>query len=692
MIQIKWIDVRDNLLADVKILGKQNAKTLGLFPEGAFDEHARRRRIVAALIDGKLAGYVLFRITQSKQILFIAHLCIHPDQRKTGVARKLLDTVREKHRNDCNGMSLSCRKDYVEASAFWQKYGFKPKAEKRSRSKEEHYLIQWYYDFGNRDLFSQATTVSEKINAVLDANILIKLCDDTSGKEEEVLALQADWLTDEVDYHHAQEIHVEINGDQDRERKEQTRKFIGNYNELRWSHEEIDRIYPELQSILPGTSSNDHCDRRQIAETIASGMDFFITLDTGILNAAEKLEGRFGVKVARPSEFILNIDYLRNEANYRSYRVAGARFEYHQITAHDTELLCSHFVAHKLGEKLNTFKAQVHSIAADIGKSVVKIVRDHEGKPVGFFAVSFNNGTMEIKVIRTVKTKIGYLLFQQMIGDIFKIAAQKSASALNISDSFMDKDKEEILFSFGFQQLETGWFKVLLQGQLTITQILDTDVVSKNFNTPAIRESLNDADLEEKIKMLYHFERLLFPVKILDLDLPTYIVPIRPFYASQLFDQHAAKQTLFGANVEQAWRKENIYYRSIKPVSEKAPGRILWYISAEKKYQIGRSSGIAAVSYLDEVYIDAAKRLYQKFKDFGIYTWDEIYSQTDKNAMQEIKALRFSDTEVFEKIVPFSRIGEIFKQFGRSSNTFASPVEITPDIFHEIYRLGKTTQ
>jgi hypothetical protein len=191
-----------------------------------------------------------------------------------------------------------------------------------------------------------------------------------------------------------------------------------------------------------------------------------------------------------------------------------------------------------------------------------------------------------------------------------------------------------------------------------------------------------------KMTLMLELERKLWPLKITDITIPTYIIPIRPLWAAQLFDFHLANVSLFGAAESLAWSRENIYYRSINPVSEKAPARILWYVSSEEKV-IGRSRGITATSYLDEVYVDRAKEIFRKYKRFGVYEWKDIYNLSGGAILSEIKALKFSDTEVFENIIDLDRINEIMLKNHRPKNTFASPVEVSNVIFKEIYETGK---
>ena len=99
--------------------------------------------------------------------------------------------------------------------------------------------------------------------------------------------------------------------------------------------------------------------------------------------------------------------------------------------------------------------------------------------------------------------------------------------------------------------------------------------------------------------------------------------------------------------------------------------------------------GIIACSYLDEVNTGTAKSLFQKFKNYGIYEWKDIYDAAGKDAFKEMKAIKFSDTEVFKDVITIKQIAEIFEQNGKPKNTFTSPVEVSKEIFNQIYKIGK---
>ena len=148
-----------------------------------------------------------------------------------------------------------------------------------------------------------------------------------------------------------------------------------------------------------------------------------------------------------------------------------------------------------------------------------------------------------------------------------------------------------------------------------------------------------------------------------------------------MFDKSIAGENLFGANVSKLWNVENVYYRHIKPITEKFPLIILWYASSGKGTI--RHKAIVACSYLDEVFTGLPKELFRMHKHYGVYEWEHIYDLCDKNINNPIRALKFSQTEVFKSPVKYSTVIKILGK----NNTFASPVEIPTSVFTQIYNL-----
>jgi hypothetical protein len=251
-----------------------------------------------------------------------------------------------------------------------------------------------------------------------------------------------------------------------------------------------------------------------------------------------------------------------------------------------------------------------------------------------------------------------------------------------MSDIFIEDEFKFILTEFGFWQSGDYLIKNVASGIVNFENLFSeySFLNDSIFISNLYSEIEQTEDLSKRTQLLFKLERLLYPLKFSDLDIPTYIVPIKFYWASQLFDNKGADKMLYGIrNPELSWNRENVYYRSANPDIEKeTPARILWYVSEEKDF-MNRSKQIIACSYLDEVYINSAKKIFRAFKHFGIFKWKEIYKTAKHNADNKIKALKFSDTEVFDRGVPFG----IALRIANSNNNFQTVTKIDKDKFND---------
>ncbi|MFY0601072.1 MAG: GNAT family N-acetyltransferase [Cyclobacteriaceae bacterium] len=678
--------IRDNeeLLSQVVRLGTKNSKTLGHFPEGAYLQHAYLGYLICAYEDNILCGYILFSITQSKSTIRIIQLCISDDFRNKGVAKSLLDSLKNKYQNSLKGIVLSCREDYKEATQLWKKYGFKGADKVRSRSKKENYLIKWWYDFGNSDLFSLPNKVSKKLKAVLDANILIKLRTADETDETGSKFLMNDWLIDEIDYYYAPEIFNEILRDKNNERARKSRSFVRSFIGARFDPNLRDQIFSQIRGIISGETENDISDKIQLSECIAAEITYFVTNDKKILEAERQISELYGVQILRPVDLILSLDQNNNKSNYLSTRIAGVNYDQSQLKSKEIEDLVDQFLTKDKHEKKHDLRNTITKTASDLSNCQVKTVRDKEGSRLAIWISEQESDRLCVPLLRTSKSKLSKTLFKQLIVQAINYACDTKKRSIVITDSFLDLEDSETLESLGFVFKNKEWTKITLSGIKTSDEIIEIDVIQSLFDKDRLIERLSSPNKDGKANL----EQMLWPLKLSNLNLPAYIVPIKPAWASELFDHFAANNSMFGAKAELAWNFENVYYRSINPVSETTPGRLLWYSSSSKDKNAIRTNAIVACSYLDEVHIGEAKKLFQKFKHFGVYEWKHIYKQAKYNSKGKIKALKFSRTEVFKNPVSFARVNKILVKCGRKQNSFPSPLKISNEVFLEIYKLG----
>ncbi|GHV39035.1 hypothetical protein AGMMS49546_10410 [Spirochaetia bacterium] len=680
--KIEFIDHNNSLFPDVIKLGKKHSSTLGFMPEGGYIDHAQRRCIIIAYDDSNLMGYLMFREVNRYSRIVIVHLCVQSESQGKGISAKLLDALREKYSQTFQGISLQCRQDYSHATKLWEKYGFVCKGQQRSRSIDENYLNKWWYDFNHPDLFSYIYD-SLKIKALLDANIIFKLRDNTDYEpSQDPRPLIADWLIDEVDYYYAPESFNEILRDTDKSRAEKTRNFFNNYIEARYDIEKHKDIATQLQNIITGTTDNDESDRKQLAACIVFSIPYFITLDTGILQKREELGDLYDIQIFTPQEFILEIDQLINQEEYSPRKLDGVTFHsMAKVTTLELYLLINNFLHTSFSEKKNSFKDIVYK-----NHSYLNVIKcDNEA--IAFFANKYENKVLIIPFVRLSNINYERTLFMQIISNFINEAVKKDLSKVIIEEIYLSDEHCSILQKLGFEKVNEAWIKTIHNKIIEIKDIIEPD---NCFVDNSLVEMLKKEGNIGIKNILLKIERKLFPLKISDLDIPCYIIPIIAHWAGHLFDPNILNDTLFGSNLKTLWNIENVYYRSIKPINEIVPARILWYVSNDMT--VIRSKSIVASSYLDEVMIDLPKKLFSQNRHYGIYEWDNIFKLCKENINNPIKALRFSGTEVFRKHVEYSAIQQIFLSNGRKPNTFPSPVRVDQNIFTIIYRMGTCKQ
>lgn len=260
------------------LLHRLNAKTLGFFPKGAFEEHAKLRRIIVAFeSDGSCLGYLLFRIGRGRAS--IVHLCVSNVARGKGVARLLVDQLKLETKS-LEGIGLYCRRDY-EADHLWSKLGFEAASAKTGRGKDVAELTFWWFSHGHDDLFSRmAEPDPVRQRVVIDANVFYDLHTRETPESEDSKALLADWVQASIELVVTKELLNEIAKSADEERRRQNRAAATGYTKLSADDTMFQSLCTELRPRFPeSVTLRDEADLRQVAYAIAGGAPFLVTRD-----------------------------------------------------------------------------------------------------------------------------------------------------------------------------------------------------------------------------------------------------------------------------------------------------------------------------------------------------------------------------------------------------------------------------
>jgi predicted nucleic acid-binding protein/GNAT superfamily N-acetyltransferase len=693
-ILIRPIDGASPHLDAVKALWRANASILGFMPNGGFADHAARRWIIVALdSEQRCVGYLLYRIARNRAT--IVHLCVDSAWRRCHVGRELVEYLCQQTRH-LSGISLKCRRDY-EANRFWPALGFVATGDRPGRGKDNGILTTWWLDHGHPTLFSWAATQTTQRAAqvVLDANVFIDLYQSDGCSNEESEALLADWLTDTIELCLTDEILNEINRNPDDEDRHRLREFAHTFAILPHSAGIYNKSVEMLRPLFPERmTDSDWSDLRQVSKAIASGSQFFITRDDDLLDLSDQIYEMFGLSVVRPVDMIVQLDELRREVDYQPARLAGTLLEISLLQNSQIDAITTSFQSADQGETKAAFQRRVRNFLAQPDRYACQAVIGTGDVPLALIVSDrLRHGVLEIPMLRVARNSLAGTLASHLTLRCVLQAVSEQRPILRVSDRFLPATAIAAVQNNAFSSSAGNWVKLSLAvaapathlssllGDMATEDELSCSEVCRQFASILTNPSTtNDADLASSL------EHALWPAKITDACLPNFIIPIRPSWARELFDEGLANQTLYGARPELALNREAVYYRSRHASGGlRAPARILWYVS--NRGGCAGAGCLRACSQLDEVIVGKPKGLFRRFRRLGVYEWHNIVKTSRNNFDEDIMALRFSNTELLTHPIGWADLKSTMQQFEVRSQ-LQSPCKVSPELFAQLYTQG----
>lgn len=677
---IELVNIRpqdDQFLSQIVALGDLSKRTLGFLPQAAFRQAAGSGTLLAAVCDGQLLGYALYSLP--RQVVRLSHLCVAEGARGQGIARLLVQAISSLHA-DRFGITLKCRNDYP-AHELWPLLGFVAQGEVHGRSRQRLPLTVWWRDHGHPNLFSAAESIG-LLRVAVDVNVFLDL---ESGSERHGVtaskALAADWLADQLELVVTAELMRELARMPDGQEKSRQHRATSKYVRLsvddaaaRTLSRYITDHVLKTQGLDLSADSADQSDVRHIAEASLAGVTVVATKDDKLLRWAADAVGVTGVRAMYPSDVILHVDELSRAQAYQpieledtGYRLAPVR------SGTETELLT--FLHSAEGERKAQYLELTREIAAGGPRWARTVLRNPDDKPIAFYATSEAGEELVVSILRFASGRLEQTTTRQILFQIRDQARRTGRSTVRITEPRLADETKRILREEGFLRVQDQWVALVI-GACDNAQAVDAVVASTGRLTglrlPALQPGLSAvvaADLE----------RTMWPAKITDSLLPTYVLPIRPAFSADLFGIPRAmtpRPNMIGLS------REHVYYRAPTPRT-RAPARLIWYAT-----DAPRGGGVAAAigcSRLDESLTDKPTALFQRFRHLGVWHLDQVTQAAAKAGKAE--ALRFADTEIFERAVPLRRLQKLAADHGQTL-ALRSPQKITQDLFTAIYQEG----
>ncbi len=666
------------LMECVLELHRAHRKTLGFIPAGGFDDHAKKRQLLVAVRGEACVGYLMYRESRRLRRATIVHLCTDPSVRGQGVTRLLVDGLKARTKH-LDSIRLRCRRDF-DAHRIWPKLGFQIIGEAPGRSIDGHLLVTWslmQQELPLLRLLAEAERASRFVVAV-DANVFFDW-DDESSTAEESQGLLAGWLDEHVDLCITAELATEIDRKDNATLRASAQARARNFRTLTGTPEAYSQALHTAIAVLGPANSKqqDESDRRQLAHAVACDADYFVTRDGTILKASRDLEERLATSVARPGDVVRRISASLDDSLYEPRRFEGSRLKTRGPKTGPTEetRLANAFLRSDNGERKAEFLSEVRRALSDPKCSQIVEIFDRNERSL-LFAVRVlrSDGSLDYTRFRLGRDRLAPTVARQYLTTEL---ASRSADVFMVSDRGATPDAVAALEDAGFLSTGETWIKA---GRLAVEP--SESAIAWIEDQPELRPLAAHARALVAGGRMVEAERLFWPTKFEDLEIPSFVVPIKPTWAMQLFDTKLAERDLFGLPAELGFAFENAYFRAPRPHVVRAPGRVLWYVS-------GAVGAVRACSYIDQVIVGPANDLFRRFRRLGIYEWANICKLTDGNPTASIMVVQFSGTELFEHPVNFKTTQELLTAHGRSPNQFASPVAIEPPLFGAIYQAGR---
>jgi GNAT superfamily N-acetyltransferase/predicted nucleic acid-binding protein len=663
-------------------LHRLNSKTLGFLPTGAFEEHARLRQIIVALDGHELLGYSLYRIARGRAA--IVHLCVSTKARGRGVARALVERLKQETKS-LEGIRLLCRRDY-DINHIWSKFGFEAVNSKAGRGKDGAELTYWWFNHGHPDLFSRESEPDPvRQRVVIDANVFYDLHSRDTSESEDSKALLADWVQVSIELVVTKELRNEIENGPDEAQRRISRAEATHYTTLPADDEAFQRLCTELRLRFPeAVTLRDEADLRQVSYAIVGGAPFLVTRDGTLIERCEPLYRSHGLTVLQPAELINQLDAVEREEDYRPARIEGSRLTNSLLKADELDQIVEAFRLPE--ERVNEFsKTLLHSLSQP-KSSDVQVISDYAHAPVvlGIMDRTTPN-ELSVPVLRRTKHSLGATMIRNFLRACLDSAATEGRLVVIVYERGLSGSDTEILREFGFVCCGEVWAKLALRalGKLhDIAHIISDLVVAPHLDCvkQAASDGIATALKLQEPSAAAAIERQLWPAKVIGCEVPTFIVSIRPEWAQHFFDVELGSQLLLGLRDDLHLGVEGVYYRSLENNNLTAPARVLWYVS---KGEGDGSMSIKACSQLEEVIVGKPKDLFRRFQRLGIYEWRDVFSAAKNDISNDIVAFRFRMTERFKAPVDMMTLEQLDIR-----GPFMSPRRISEAHFAAIYKTG----
>jgi GNAT superfamily N-acetyltransferase len=677
-VEVAPADMRDRVLMRAVIeLGNQARSTLGHLPFAAYDAAADSGTLLVATLDETVVGYVLYGLVRRQ--IRLTHLCVSPSVRGRGVARALIEAVRVRHPAYL-GVRARCRRDY-NLAPMWLNLGFVQQGERPGRGKDGAILTDWWLDYGHTDLYAVDAN-SVLVKAAIDMNILRNWIEPGRPGHLESLSLLADHLEDRLQLFRTIGLDAEIDAIEGSLRA----RCLGKVQSLTSAprnpgraRQVREQLLADAVSRIPGypETPQDVFDLQHVSTAIAGDLNVFVTMDSNLAKALGPEAERLGMRVLHPVDVVVWIDELARAEAYRPIDLLNSRYTRRLLASGEDQVVQTLANASD-GERPKALVSAARRMAVEGGERVG--VFGPGDDLVAYYGLRQQGPILQLDALRVTDGYVRDTLIRQLLFDLRHTARDRSASVLLIDSAHLQASVRAAAIEDGFLAHD-GKLAAFVIDAIGDAATIEHQAVqaarAADLAPPrAIRPNMLAMPAAE-------LEQYWWPAKVVDSGLPTYLIPIRQAFSSDLL---GIPTGLWRRDDDLGLNREHVYYRSPGTQRVKHPARILWYMSRGGG-SVTLPPAVIACSQLDAVHVGSPDELHSRFQHLGVWNLENVTQATSRGKVQ---ALRFTNTELFRNHVTLPRFRKLAKARGQSDTAPMSPRRISSDLFAAIYREGMT--
>ncbi|MBO3736560.1 GNAT family N-acetyltransferase [Actinoplanes flavus] len=657
-------------------LGDAARSTLGHMPFSAYDSAADKGTLLLAYCGDLVVGYALYALARRR--VRLSHLCVDPAWRGKGIARLLVEEISQRH-HDHLGISARCRRDY-RLGEMWIRLDFAQRGERPGRSASKEPLIDWWRDHGHPNLLS-ADAETVLVRAAIDMNVLRDLTEDGRTNADESYALLAPHLVGLLEIVRTAALNTEIDRmDSDLRTRctDRAQRFPAVRSDPGLRRRVVDELRQHTRPLDPQDPKDwgDWLDLRHVAEAIGAGLNVLVTNDRELTRIYGSVAERYGLRIMRPADVVVHIDELAHAEAYRPASLQDTGYVEQRLRRGENQAIET-LRSQATKERPRDLQSALDSLALS-GAQRLGIYQP-TGELVAAYATLGAAGVLRVPLLRVANRPLADTLARQLLFRLRQQARQSGLAVVQIADQHLSPQARLAAANDGFQEVDGGLscYVIDFVGPAS-------DVERAAISAARVAGILEPVPLRSGMPTVVaaELERIWWPAKIVDSELPTYMIPIQQPYSTQLLGVPASflpRHDALGLS------REHVYYRSPGGIRPQAPARLLWYMS-EGGHTTQQPAAIIACSQLDAVVTAPVDELYDRFQHLGV--WDR---NTVRQAARDgvAQALRFTNTEIFPRPIPRSAIRRLAIEHGGPANAPQQPTRIPAAMFAALYQEGR---